>query len=415
MARPLSIAMCAIVAGCATPYSVPVTARISAPLRDANASPAPASVVVPFTLDAGRIYVQVAFRRADGSLRMAPAWVNFGVGRMNLSAALRQDIGPGPVDFSIGGMPVRVDEKVVFTSPPEAFAQLGPQPVEAVLPAGLWPQFRVTLDYASRTLTLERASRDWPTPPGIPVPIRVNDKTGLVAVEAEVDGHSYPVVLDAGGGYSWWDGSQVRSWLPKHPDWYRADGAIGASNQAMVGENVEQLGTAVRVPSMRLGALELKNVGLLGTAPARGHPADQAKNHLFWKLWGTGAPMPVMGWLGANAMAPYRITFDYRNHVSYWLRTGPEPVDELNSVGVSLTHGSKNYFIGAVVTRHGAPGLRGVAPGDKLLAIDGRDARPMTRGQVIQALHGRAGESHFLTLERQDRTFAVTAPVEVVD
>jgi hypothetical protein len=398
-------------AGCVGGFGRPVAGAISTASPAGGAAAGP--VVIPFTLDGGRIYVPVRFQRPDGGVREALAWANFGVGGMTLSPALHQELGGGAVAFTLGGAPVRVEKQAILASTADSFAQLGPLPVEAVLPAGLWPRFRVTINYPARTLTLEPPTAA--SAPGVAVPIAVNRKTGLMAVRAGIAGRDYPVVLDAGAGYSWMRGADVRGWLASHPDWYRADGALGAANQAMSGENVEQLGAVVRVPAVRLGDLSLTDVGVLGTGPGGGHPLDQVKESLLWKLWGQGAPYPVVGWIGANAMAPYRITFDYQNGVSYWLKTGQPDRGELGAVGVALAHGTKNYFIGAIVSLNGRPAVSGVEVGDRLLAIDGRPAPPMSRGAIMRALRGEPGTVRRLTLERKGVVIEVEATVIGVD
>jgi len=161
---------------------------------------------------------------------------------------------------------------------------------------------------------------------------------------------------------------------------------------------------------MRLGSLELHDVGILGSA--QGSLVDRMKYPLFWRLWGVGAPRPVDGWLGGNALKPYRITIDYQHRISYWQLTGAPDTGDLTSVGVSLVHGPQGYIIGGLVSRHGRAVVRDVQAGDTLLGVDGRDVRPMTRGAVLAALGGQPGEHRRLTLERQGSIIEADAVVE---
>jgi hypothetical protein len=248
---------------------------------------------------------------------------------------------------------------------------------------------------------------------GVEAPIEVNAQTGVMAVEAVVDGVTHRVVIDPGGGYSWWRGSVVRGWAMRHPDWLRAEGAVGQSNQAMIDEAAEQRGTVARVPEIHIGALTLTNVGILGLGPAQGDPVEQMKGELFWSLWGKGAPAPVDGWIGGSALTPYRVTFDYAHHTSRWVLTGTPATDELNSVPVSLFHGTERYHLGGIVRAQ--PGLAQARVGDVLVAVDGREATSMTWGQVISALHGAPGDVRRLTLERDGRQFTVDGRVEAFD
>jgi hypothetical protein len=389
----------------------PVAGLITAPNRTADGAPSPESATVPVRLDNNRMFVELDFRRPDGSVRKSTAWVNTGGAALTLASPLRDELGrAAPVDFQIGGMPVHVDAKAVEAIGPASLAQAaGPIPVEAYLSAGVLKNFRVTLDYANRTLTLARPS-DEPAP-GVAVPIQVNPATGLVTVEAEIDGKTWPVVIDLGGGYTWLRGDVVRGWLASHPDWYRADGAVGQSNQAMVGFAFEQGGTAARVPLVRLGALEIHDVGVLGSSPAHASAMDRYLDGLFWRAWDGDARVRPLGWMPGNVLRNYRVTLDYKNHVSYWLKTSePDPTD-LNSVGISLVHTTKDYVVGGLVSVHGAVSVMGVAVGDRLTAVDGKDVTGATRGEVIAALHGAPGDHRRLTLERKGQTIQVDATV----
>ncbi len=203
--------------GCVSlPAAKPVGGMVSTPERSLDGVPAPVSTTIPLTMDGNRLYAKVSFYKADGGIREAMAWVNFGMGGMSLSPSLQRDLATeGPVAFSLGGIPVVVQPGAILPADANDFKQLGPFPVEAILPAVLWPHYRVALDYTARTLTLAQPS---PVPvPGVAVPIEVNEGTGFATVLATVAGQSHPVVLDPGSGYTWWRGSVVRGWLGEHP------------------------------------------------------------------------------------------------------------------------------------------------------------------------------------------------------
>jgi len=349
------------------------------------------------------MFVTLNFRRPDGRDRLALAWVNMGMGGLSVAPALRDELGrDGPVSFSVGAMPVTVEAAGVLPASADDFAQqLGPMPVEAILPAGVLRQFRVTLDYGQHGLTLAQPSEA--PAPGVAVPVQVSEATGLISADAQVDGQSYPVVIDAGGGYSWWQGDAVRGLLAGHPERLQAQGAVGQSNQAMVARAFEQQGTVVRIPAMALGPLQLRDVGLLGSGPAKGGLIEPLIGHLFWTAWGKGAPGPVVGWLGGNVLSRYRLTIDYRNHITYWRQTAEPRTDELNAVGISLVHTLTDYRVGGLVQRDGVTSVTGVEVGDWLTAIDGRNTTLMTRGAVLDALHGVPGQHRRLTLDRNGR------------
>ncbi len=199
----------------------------------------------------------------------------------------------------------------------------------------------------------------------------------------------------------------VEALLAAHPGWLRARGAVGQSNQAMVDRAFEQQGTVIRVPTMTLDGLAVQDVGLLGSGP----PGGGMVGRLFWNAWEKGAAGPVVGWLGGNVLSRYRLTIDYRNHVSYWRQTAPARTDELDAVGISLIHTATEYRVGGLVQRDGVAPVTGVEIGDRLVAIDGQDAASMSRGALLAALHGRPGEPRRLTLDRGGQRMEADAAV----
>lgn len=156
----LAAGLVASLPGCVSlPAAKAVGGMVSTPERSLDGVPAPVPTIIPLTMDNNRLYAEVSFRKADGGVRKAMAWVNFGMGGLSLSPSLRRDLGPeGSVAFSLGSIPVIVQPGAILPADADDFAQLGPFPVEAILPAALWPHYRVTLDYAARSLTLAQPS-----------------------------------------------------------------------------------------------------------------------------------------------------------------------------------------------------------------------------------------------------------------
>ena len=76
-------------------------------------------------------------------------------------------------------------------------------------------------------------------PRGVPVPVRINPASGVAVVEARIDDRAVPLVLDVGAPYTWLRGRTVATWIDRHPDWHRADGAVGRSNLAMADLDLE--------------------------------------------------------------------------------------------------------------------------------------------------------------------------------
>ncbi len=416
-----------LLAGC---LQLPPVADMQAPVTSASAV---ASTTLPFIFDGNRIFVEVTFTRPDGSARKALAFVNQGEGGLDLSNALFRELDPKPgrkLRLKIGAMEMAVDGAVAcpetlannmsiglnpFAGPPSydaaarqpggdmaAFA--APMPVEAVIPPGLLQHFQVVFDYAARTMTL--AQPGTLKGEGIAVPIRVNPKTGFAMLDATIDGALHVFVLDDGGSYS--GIRDAGPWLAAHPDWLRVTGGVGVANLTMQASDAGM--PVVKVPRVTSGALQLDGVGLLqmglpgllgGIAPG-----------VFWeRIYSAKAGEAVDGMLGNNVLKDFRLTIDYPNRMTYWQRQAPPDTHDLDQVGLTLARWKAVTTIAAVAQKAGADTVAGVAPGDKLLKIDGRDTAPMTRGELLSALHGKPGEIRRLTLERDGKPFPVDAPV----
>jgi hypothetical protein len=390
-------------------------AAAKAPRRPA---PGTAAIALPFRIDAGRILLEATFKTPDGKDRKALTWFNMGMKGPILTKALYQELGMAE------GAPLRLiaGDKILeakagdVTEGDAGFggtdfsSNFGPHPVEAMLPARLFLDFRLTLDYGRRVLSL--SSPEGPPPRGLAAPIALNRETGLASVEAIIDGRAYAFVIDAGSGYSWMRGPILSSWLDAHPDWRRAEGAMGAANYNMLDFDFEKRGTLARLPVIKIGEVELKDVGVLGTAPTPlGAFVDGVFGDIFWDNWQKSAPGPVAGWLGQNAFARYELTLDYPNRISYWRDIGPGDGEDLDGVGVTLVRREGRYFIGGLVETIKAGAFDGVAVGDELQAVDDLSARNASKGAVLAALHGKPGQIRRLTLLRDGAARTVELPV----
>jgi len=282
---------------------------------------------------------------------------------------------------------------------PDFHHLFAPRGVEAMLPASLLQKYAITIDYARQRFSLnDPGGRIFE---GVRVPVSVNPQTGVVAAEAEIGGSIYPIAIDAGSGYTWVRGDVTRRWLGENPSWRRAEGAVGPANANMVDFAFEKDGSVFRIPRVKLGALTLENVSALGTAPLLGAFADSLLGDLFWDNWAKAAPTRVIGWLGGNALKDFKLTIDYPNRMSFWMRQGPSDAHDLDQVGVTLIRRIDSYFIGGAVRLPGTDRLAvdGLRSGDELLAIDGLPVRGLGKDAVLSALHGRPGDSRRLLVE----------------
>jgi hypothetical protein len=182
-------------------------------------------------------------------------------------AVIRSSGWFSPLTFRIGDLPIIIPAKEASPELGEPFSVGSELKVEALLPAGVLDRYAVMLDYPARKLTLVLPGVI--KPEGAPVPFRINSQTGLIAVEAFIDGKTYAVTIDDGSAYTWFRQDMAKPWLRPHPEWKRGVGAVGMADMRMSGSAAETSGILMRAPEIKLGPVGLKQVGVLAAASSK--------------------------------------------------------------------------------------------------------------------------------------------------
>jgi hypothetical protein len=428
IARTMTLACTAALAGCVNPPEIP-------PVAGLISAPPGASATVPVLFDDNRMFVDLAFVRPDGSVRKARAFVNMGAIGLVLDYPLYRELGAdkdNTVTMRLGDMPVRIDARAIQTvqqssnftiqlnpfhrraehapAPPpppgeeDPMAALsGPLHVEAELPSGVLQTFVVVADYGARTLTF--ATPGTIAPQGIAVPFRLNPKTGFMTVDLVIDGQKHAMVIDDGGFRREAAGDLISA----HPDWVISDTAIGEANLTMDGSGLDANSPVLRLPRADIGALHLEKIGVAGLG--MGSFFGRVIGGWFWDYYSTKAGERVDGWIAGNVLKGYRITLDYAHRMSYWLKQSDLDPHDLDQVGVTLEHAQGGYAIAAIATKNGQPSVPGVQVGDIVVRIDGLVTATATHGQILTALHGKPGDTHALEIERDGKSRSIQASV----
>jgi len=366
---------------------------------------AASSGTVPFVLDGNRVYAQVEFIVPEGRPRKALVFVDLGSPSMMLSKKLYEDLNLASnktLRLRIGEMDLTVESANVAGDDSLPFSIGEDRKVEGVLPAGVLQSHQVKFDYAGRTITL--AQPGTLQMQGTAIPFRLNPKTGLIAIEARIDGHAYPITIDNGSGYTWIRQGIAQEWFARHPDWRRGIGAVGPSNMRMAGDGIETAGVLVRIPAIKLGTLSVRQVGALAIAPD-----DHGQDFMDW--YSTKNAISVIGWLGGNVLRHFAITIDYPNKVSYWEPQSALDPHDLDYVGLTLLSRRGEYFVAGIAARNGRPTVTGVQVDDKLVQIGALATHGASREAIFAAMHGRAGETRALIVERAGSRVQVQARV----
>jgi len=368
----------------------------------------PSKGTAAFVFDGNRTYVELSFVRQDRSVHKALAFVDMGGPSMILTDSLFNEL---QIDhnrsllFRLGDLTLEVPGAEVIKESVEPYSIGSELKVEGTLSASILQRYQVVIDYQKRNLTF--AQPRTLKPRGIPVRFHINQKTGLLSVDASIGGETYPMTIDNGSAYTWFRQSAAKSWLVSHPDWDRGVGAVGASNMMMSGDDAESSGILLRIPQISLGSLILNDVGALAPGSVRSFPG----NLDLFDWYSQKNASAVVGWIGGNVLKRFKLTIDYPNHLMYWLQqTNPDSAD-FNQVGLTLRFEHGEYFVAAVARKKGRPTVEGVLPGDRLIRVGDLETRNATWGAIYDRMHGKPDETRTLLLERDGNRLNVIAKV----
>lgn len=376
-----------------------------------------APTVVPFTLEGDQILFEIE-AQGPAENRKLLSVLNMGQAPLVLMERVWKETGHvphTPLDIRIGGIPVQVAPGVSGNLDDAAYPdrQLGfwffTHKVEGALQAGFLQNFDIILDYSQKTLTL--AAPGTLPHDGVAVPIRVKEETGLATVDLMVDGKRYPIVIDCGGPYTFIRPSVAAEWLKAHPDWRHSQGAIGSANYLMTEFSGEEQGALIRLDKAALGSMAVENAGVYGAGGGMG-PHNILSVESFLDDWQKGAPEPVIGWLGANVLKHYRLTIDYKAHMSWWKKLSDFDPHELDQVGIEFAYDKGVYSVARIVAdKEGKPTASGVESGDQIAAIDDAPVQGWSRDQLFAAVHGKPGDIHRITVQRGGKSLTFALPV----
>jgi len=375
-----------------------------------------ASVTVPVVLDHNRMLVAAEIQRTDGSWRTVRLWIDTGNPSFYISQELARDLGidllgatentevPPPTGVRIGGMPLDfrgVRSEVMF-APRWLF---GAMHNDANLPSTVLQRYQVVFDYPKRELTMAKPGSLKPR--GVRSSASVNPETGIIQIDALIDGNSLSFALDSGASYSFMSGDVLALLSRQHPNWPRITGVLGCANMWGWWPPQEQTLPVMRLPEILWGSTRLTDVGMVGVSEVSpGGPA-------LGTWYSQKTARPVGGFLGPNAFKAFRVEIDYANSAVYFEKGAAPDSHDMDLVGLTLRpEANGNYRVIGVAERHGRPAVAGVEPGDVLLHVGDLETTGATMGTVVDALRGKPGEIRILVLERGDTRLRIEAKVE---
>ncbi len=381
----------------------------------------PKSVAVPFKLDHNRMLVDAELQRRDGSWRKVRLWVDSGSTEFFISETVARDLG---IDLSaaedstfksanldiealsgvrIGGKnldPEGVKTRVKF----QPYWLFSTMQNDGNLPASLLKKYHVVFDYPGKKLII--ADQGENRPKGKVSPATINPQTGIIQMDAIIDGKSYSFALDMGASYSCISVGKLTGLLAVHPDWPNITGTLGCANIWGWWPLNEQLFPVVRIPEILWGNVKLQNIGIAGVT-------DFSPNGKTLGEWySLKTSRPVDGFLGANVLKAYRLEIDYANNRVYFEKSRQIPEPEMDMVGISVRQmPDLSYQVLGIANCKGKFMTEGIEPGDTIVSIDGFLVKGATMGTVVDKLRGKPGEVHQIIIKRRKGEVSVNAQV----
>lgn len=366
----------------------------------------PSSATVPLIFEDNRVFVELSFRRPDGSFREARTWVDTGGGWFAITEQLADDIHAqrkgAPFDEDeqravdivapdvyLGGLPL--DLSSARTSAILGSDRISPGiEAEAFLPARVLMHYQAVFDYPARRFTLARQGVLQPQGQAVSSPIQ--KETGFPRIEIAIDDKPYGFLLDTGAAYTTVSRNLLDRLAKEHPDWPRMTGAVGEANMLGTSDTNALL---VRLAKIGWGPFEIRNAG-----------AVSRRNGTFETYMSKLMTGPIVGALAGNILRCFRVEIDYPNGTTYLKQTSQPNPSDLDAVGIIFRAAPLgSYYVAGITPEDDECLQRSVRVGDRIVQVDRLQVTGATRAVLIQALGGKPGDTHNFVVERGGKRF----------
>lgn len=273
---------------------------------------------VPLLVEGNRPFVDVSFRRADGTTRSARFLVDSGGGGFLLTEPLARDLGltwgepqreegrefavPAQVpEAFVGGLALELqaDRVLVVLGAKNILPTAAPGQADGMFPGHVLSRYHVIFDYPGGKFTLARP--DVLKPKGTEIPMPVHPKSGFPRTEIDVDGKTQGFLIDTGASFTMVSEALLKSWGEAHPDWPRHKGAYGDA-KLLGGQTLETM----FVPNAQWSGFPLSDVGV-----------TSQREGTFEKFMSSMTTAPIVGALGGNVLKNFCVELDYKNEKLY--------------------------------------------------------------------------------------------------
>ncbi len=284
----------------------------------AGRHPSVDQATVPLIVEGNRPFIQITFRRPDGSERTARFLLDTGGGGFLMAEPLARDLGLqwGKTEHEEGAEfaavtvhpSAFVGELPLTLNPQRTFVVIGKQNIlpptapgqaEGMVPGHVLARYHVVFDYPGATFTIARPGVMTPTGVGLPMP--VSERSRFPRTEITVDGKSYGLLLDTGASFTMVSEVLLKAWGTSHPDWQRHVGAFGEA-VTLGGQTLETMS----VPGGLWGSHQLREFGVVSQ-----------REGTFERYMSGMMAAPIVGSLAGNVLRQFRVELDYANERLY--------------------------------------------------------------------------------------------------
>jgi predicted aspartyl protease len=367
-------------------------------------------VTVPLYVDFNRPFIDLEFKKPDGSLRTARFWVDTGGGGFIICEPLARELdlkfGPEggeqgrrfaattPPKVTLGGMPLDLEGARATILIGEKTITEGVS-AEGLMPGHVLKRYHVIFDYPGKQFTLAPPGSFKPRGTRLDSPVQ--QQSGFPRIEAQIDGQDYGFLLDTGASFTMISQEVLNQWSGKHAAWQRTSGAVGSANMGL--GKMEASATMMRIPNVKLAGFKLPTM----TAVSR--PPGTFEKYMSQMMTG-----PIIGAIGGNVLKAFRVEIDYANGVTYLEKHG-DPDNALDIVGLTLRpRRDGTYLISGVSKENSAEVIQSIKEGDKLIRVDKLEVLGAPLADVVNSLRGAPKQVRVLVMEREGRQFTVKAP-----
>lgn len=279
---------------------------------------------VPLHVEGNRPYIDLAFKKPDGSTRTARFLVDSGGGGFLLTQPLASDLGlalgptsteeghamanvVGPVAAFVADLPLALDPErtIVLTDETNIVPRGAPGHADGMFPGHLLARYHVVFDYPKATFTIARPGVL--APRGTAVPMPVGKAFGFPRTELSVDGVTHGFLIDTGASFTMVSEVVLKAWGAAHSDWPRHPGAYGEA-ATLGGTTLETMS----LPHADWAGNALTDVGV-----------TSQREGVFEKRMSSLMAAPIVGALAGNVLKQFRVELDYANQTLYL--SGPVP------------------------------------------------------------------------------------------